>query len=247
MHYIFQKQAGPSAARNCGIAECKGEFAAFLDADDEWLPGYLEKAVGIIQEDNSAGLTYSWQIRRDEQGGETIRNYRSPSRNKWHTILWPNPLQCTSSTLCRKKFLDKVGGFDESLKTREDLDLWIRLGEISRVIEIPEPLVRVHKQKNSYSTIQPFEQMRTDYFKIIDKALNRAPHIYMQKKRIIMAEAFRYWGQHALYYGNMTKARQDLAHSIKTYPSMSAFLSLAVSSLPAGVQGLLRDYYSKRL
>jgi len=247
VHYIFHEQSGPAAARNRGVSESKGEFIAFLDADDEWLPGYLEKAISPMQKDNMVGLTYSWQILRDEHGREIIRNYHSPSRNKWHTTLWPNPLQCTSSTVCRKKFLEKTGGFDESLNTREDKDLWIRLGEISRVIEIPELLVIVHRQKHSYSTTQPIEQMRADYFKIIDKALTRAPKRYAQKQRIIMAEALRYWGQYALYYGYVTEARQDLVHSIKTYPSMSAFLSLAVSILPTTVLGILRGWYSRRL
>ncbi len=247
VHYIFHKQSGPATARNRGITESKGEFIAFLDSDDEWLPGHLEKAITPMQEDNIVGLTYGWAIRKDEQGREMIRNYHSPSRNSWHTTLWPDPLQCTSSTVCRKKILEKVGGFDESLKTREDQDLWIRLGEISRVIEIPEPLVIVHKQKHSYSTTQPIEQMRADYFKIIDKALTRAPKRYAQKQRIIMAEAFRYWGQHALYYGYVTEARQDLVRSIKTYPNISTFLSLAVSMLPTVVLGILRDYFSKRL
>ena len=62
-----------------------------------------------------------------------------------------------------------------------------------------------------------------------------------------MAEAFRYWGQYVLYYDDVIKARHDLVRSIRIYPSMGAFLSLAVSMLPMVVIRILREFFAKRL
>jgi glycosyltransferase involved in cell wall biosynthesis len=247
VRYFFQSNSGPAAARNRGLAESRGEFIAFLDADDEWLPEYLEKTIPLLVRDNKVGLVYSWAIKRNKTGHDKIRNLQSPSRNSWHTLLWPDPLQCTPATICRRTVLEKVGDFDTSLKTREDLDLWIRIGEIAGVAVIPEPLVVVHHSGNSYSSSHDIEQMKTDYFRIITKALERSPELYTKKQRIIMAEAFRYWGQHELYFGYSREARKDLLSSLCVLPSMSALLSLSACLLPSGVLKTLRNFYSRRL
>ena len=244
--YFFQSNSGPAAARNRGLAESRGEFIAFLDSDDEWLPEYLEKTIPLLLRDENVGLAYSWAIQRNEYGPDKIRNWQSPSRNSWHTILWPDPLQCTPATICRRSVLEKAGNFDTSLKTREDLDLWIRIGEIAGITVIPEPLVVVHQSRNSYSSRHDIEQMKTDYFRIITKALKRRPELYAKKQRIIMAEAFRYWGQHALYFGYNREARRDLRASLFKFPSVSALLSLFVSLLPSAALNMLRNLYSRR-
>ncbi|OCC15885.1 putative glycosyl transferase [Dissulfuribacter thermophilus] len=245
VRYFFQKNAGPAAARNLGITMAKGEFIAFLDADDEWRPGYLKKVIDQFKKDEKIGLIFTWAILRDNRGNEVIRNYYSPSRNKWHTIFWPNPLQCTSSTVCRKSFLDKVGGFDESLRTREDQDLWIRLKEVSKLVEIPEPLVIVYKRDRSYSTRQSLKQMRSDYFNIIEKAFKRAPDLYAGKEKIIMAEAYRYWGQYYLYMVQIKDARRDLYNSLKYKTSFYTLFCLILSLMPEKILIKIGNYYKK--
>ena len=258
-----KKNIGFSKANNQGVEMAKGEFILILNPDTVLAEDTIDKTVLFAERKSNYGAigvkfidgtgNFLPECKRNiptlKIAGQKIRGN---SKNYYANHIGENEIAKVeilsgAFMLIKREVYVKVGGFDESLKTREDQDLWIRLGEISRVIEIPEPLVIVHKQKHSYSTTQPIEQMRADYFKIIDKALKRAPKRYAQKQRIIMAEAFRYWGQYALYYGYVTEARQDLVRSIKIYPSMRTFLSLAVSMLPTTVLGILRDYFSKRL
>ena len=59
IHYIRQENQGPAVARNCGIAEAKGDVLAFLDADDVWLPEKLDKQVNVLTENPRIGLVHS--------------------------------------------------------------------------------------------------------------------------------------------------------------------------------------------
>jgi GT2 family glycosyltransferase len=68
---IVQANAGPGAARNAGIREAHGSLLAFLDADDEWLPGYLERSVALLERDPAAAsVTSAWV--REPPGTSTV-------------------------------------------------------------------------------------------------------------------------------------------------------------------------------
>jgi hypothetical protein len=138
-----------------------------------------------------------------------------------------------------------VGVFDESLGSREDKDLWIRIGEQFDSVEIPEPLVIVHERPDSYVASNQYNlaKIRADYFSIIDKALQRCPERYADNRKGIMAEAHRYWGRYALYYGISGQAGPDLARSMRLYPSPITAFYLFISWMPEPAIEALRRLY----
>lgn len=133
LRYIKQANQGASVARNTGLKSARGEFVAFLDADDVWLPNYLEEQMNFIRARGCdlvcADATFF---------GEAV----SESRTYMDTLMGDAPaaddvtfLQLvdaersliTSGVIARREPIIKVGLFDEALRNAQDLDLWLRL------------------------------------------------------------------------------------------------------------------------
>jgi glycosyltransferase involved in cell wall biosynthesis len=150
---IHQANSGPSAARNRGVAEARGRWIAFLDADDEWLPHKLERQLELL----AAHPALRWC----SCNGEVVRagnvtGFQAPRRALDHLANQPYfdgyfQARClgarivTSGTLVDAELLRRVGGFDESLWLGEDEDLWCRLTFVSPAVGfVREPCYRYH-------------------------------------------------------------------------------------------------------
>ena len=156
---LDQANGGVSTARNLGLAQATHEYVALLDADDEWAPVFLEKMVFLIEQFPTAGLYYA---------GYT------GSQNKRKVV--PSPIAklplghagiidifkynlgqgpCSSSTVLRKSFLEKAGGFDPLLVKGEDTDLWIRFALAGPVAYYNLPLAFIHMDAENRAMRKP--------------------------------------------------------------------------------------------
>jgi glycosyltransferase involved in cell wall biosynthesis len=133
-----------SAARNTGIERASGEYVAFLDDDDEWLPEKLERQVELFESRaDRVGMVYCWM---DYHDGETvIESYRPALRGDvFAETLGGQPIGNCSTLLVRSTVLDDVGGFDESLPRGNDGDFIRRVAAEHEIDYVPEVLVRYH-------------------------------------------------------------------------------------------------------
>jgi glycosyltransferase involved in cell wall biosynthesis len=131
--YIFQKNKGQGAARNTGIAAAKGEWIAFLDADDVWMPNKLETQVALIQKRPEVDLWYTNAIIiKDGQPIGThypdFAQFPDQDESMYCRLIKTNVI-INSSVMVKRQVFDEVGGFDEAphLRRIEDYDLWLRL------------------------------------------------------------------------------------------------------------------------
>lgn len=151
IHVIRQRNEGPSAARNAGIAAAKGDYIAFLDADDEWLPGKLQAQLRLLEDDPDIDLV------------STAMNGRRFARKPWRfwlsfEALLPNNLVYTSSVLVKKSALLAAGGFNEKRRLSEDFELWLRIAKRGKIFVLNEPLIRYRHRAGISADLWPMER-----------------------------------------------------------------------------------------
>lgn len=127
--YLTQENRGAGAARNAAIRVARGEWLAFLDGDDTWFPGYLERQMAELE---ARGLDLVWSdgLMRGDPGREGVRmTVDSPSHGPVtvEALLWQRVIVFTSATVVRRAAVVAVGGFEEGPVRAEDFVLWVRL------------------------------------------------------------------------------------------------------------------------
>ena len=140
--YIQQPNLGVSAARNTGIKAANGDWLAFLDSDDEWLPTKLEAQREILQQYPNIRICHTEEI--------WIRNGKRINQMHKHAksggLIFQNCLPlCVispSSVLIQRSLLNEVGLFDEQLPACEDYDLWLRICATHPVAFVEQPQIK---------------------------------------------------------------------------------------------------------
>jgi glycosyltransferase involved in cell wall biosynthesis len=154
-------QGGPSAARNDGIAAAQGEWIAFLDADDEWLPEKLARQVAAVAACPGTSLVICdmRSVYEDGREGSSVFARQAPSAggDAWKALL-ASSFVGTSAAMAPHALLKDIGGFDTGLKVGEDQDLFIRLALRGSVAVVSEALAVYHYQRASYSAGYASEQ-----------------------------------------------------------------------------------------
>ncbi len=141
---LVQENRGVSAARNAGIASARGEWIAFLDSDDAWLPEKLERQMEALATEPGHRLCHTEEIWiRDGQRVNPMDKHAKAGGRIYQMCL---PLCCISpsSVVMHRDLLREMGGFDESFEVCEDYDLWLRVTAREPVLFLEEQLLYKH-------------------------------------------------------------------------------------------------------
>ena len=206
---LFQENKGVSAARNRGIAEASGQFIAFIDSDDLWLPQKLSTQVEFFNQTPDALICQTEEvwIRKGKRVNPKMR-HKKPSG----MIFEPSLELCLvspSAVMIRRVLFDRVGEFDVTLPACEDYDLWLRISCRFPVHLIDTPLIIKRGGHNDQlSSMKGLDKFR---IKAIEKIINsgrlgedqyRAAVKALKERCKIYADGCRKRGreEEALYY-----------------------------------------------
>jgi glycosyltransferase involved in cell wall biosynthesis len=149
-----ETRKGGSAARNTGILNSTGDYIAFLDDDDEWLPEKLAKQMKVLlASPKEVGCVSTGCVDVSSSTGRILGEYVPKKRgNLSKDLLVANCVGSTSSVLLKRECLERTGLFDESLPCSQDYDLWIRISKEFLFECVREPLFKYRIHQNKIST-----------------------------------------------------------------------------------------------
>ena len=135
-----------SAAINTGIANARGEYVAFLDDDDEWLPFKLKEQVAVLDEAVcKVGLVYGWGDRIDDSNGDVTPGHRHTMEGDlYEHLLALNYLAGTSDLLVRSSAAREVQGFNEELPVGKDRHFIARIARRYHIAVLPKVVTKRH-------------------------------------------------------------------------------------------------------
>jgi glycosyltransferase involved in cell wall biosynthesis len=235
---IDQENRGMSAARNVAIGRAGGDYIAFLDADDRWLPGKLSRQVELMQRHPEIGFC-STAARVEDGDGNLLNLWRcaGESAEMLVTLFAENAAIAggCSAVMVRKHLLDQVGLFDESLRGFEDPDLWMRLAAVSGYACIDETLAVILRRDKSVS--RNLDAMRVSSLRSLQKNRPLLPaRLRGRFWRDCLAGVYTDYAKPAYRAGRIGRAYADTLRALLLSPVGRGKLCL----------GLFRDFLLRR-
>ena len=235
---IRQQNAGVSAARNAGIRESSGEYIAFLDQDDWWLPSKTEQQVQVFNNHSETGFVHTAAVFFDDTRSEAIEPFNNERGDLIVGDCFPQLLLGNGiigcSVMVRRSVLDRVGGFDTEIcgNTVQDYDLWLRCAQVTQFSYIPEPLsvYRIHAGQGMWNVLRS----HTDLLEMLQRQAAAAGCSNSSAFRSRIAGIYRDLGVEHLDASDSRNARTCFRHAVLAKPAVGAIALYVASLLPQG-------------
>jgi glycosyltransferase involved in cell wall biosynthesis len=182
---IKTRNQGVSHARNRGVEACTGDWIAFLDSDDEWLPQKLEKQLEVISATPQISLIHGEEIwiRRG------VRVNPMNKHQKKGGDVFPDAVRLCcispSTALIRKELFVEKGGFREDFPVCEDYDLWLKITAHHRVGFVKEPIIKKYGGHDDQLSRQFFAM---DFWRVLSLWDVVQSNISSQKRQLALSE-----------------------------------------------------------
>ena len=252
---IRQANAGVSAARNKGIEEANGEYVAFLDADDEWMPVFLEEIMSLQQEFPDCRAQATSYITNSRGVKATIELHKIPFveergllTNYFEVASCSHPPICSICVCIERNLLQEIGGFPLGIKSGEDLLTWARIAVRTDWAYSLRPLAQYNidltylaeNPGRPHDEIDYVGDGLIDLQNNISKASRRKlrryishwykmrTSVYMQKGKVV--NTWRY-------------GCKSLRYNIGNY---KVYLMMVMVLLPSKIQNVIKRKYAKR-
>jgi glycosyltransferase involved in cell wall biosynthesis len=260
VHLIEQQNAGPAAARNRGLAAASGEYLAFCDADDLWLPGKLDAQLAHLSRHPDLKMVYGrisyWY--EDENGAYSDLSAQevTPSDREidgevsgyiYPELLLDSAIHIITSLIHRSVY-ERVGGFDETLRTGEDYDFWLRVSRHFEMHKLSRYLARyrLHRQSTTKAPRAESNELKV-LLRAIERFGTQGPDGREVDPLALQARIGALWFGHGYLHfwrGDARIARHAFAHATQYRHDMKCYayrVLSAVGVFPGPLRRLLRS------
>lgn len=264
--YIQKQNGGLSSARNAGIQAASGEYLTFLDSDDTFLPEKISLLLDRLMTNLHLGFVAGHALLIDQRGKTIPKKFETHLPSPIQNLILGNPFH-VGSVMVRKECQEKIGYFDETLRSYEDWDFWLRLaiaGCPMDVIPVPVSRYRFHTGQMTRNG----EQMTKANLAVLDKTFTN-PNL-SREWQILKPKAYSHAHLRAAAHGYLSSdfrfAQDHLRMALSLDPTLSdngyihlrnifsgwtdlpktedsiAFLERIYKNLPEELNELKKDY-----
>jgi tetratricopeptide (TPR) repeat protein len=243
IRYIHQANRGLAAARNTGVVAARGDYLAFLDADDQWESTFLERCVGVLNADGDIAGVYTRNrfvdgdgIVLPQLGGHVV----APGR--FRDKLLEGGFFPPCAALVRAEAVSQTGMFDVGLSATEDWDLWLRVSEHRVMRGVAEPLALYRISPGSMSSDSL--RMHANRTAVLAKHFGPPdgdPSEWSETKRHAYGFAYRCVALQFIEQARPDEGWDYLARAVSIWPNLLArpdtFYELACGDQAKGYRG----------
>lgn len=243
---------GIAVARNRGIQQAKGDYIAFLDADDLWTKDKLELQLAALQNNPEAGVAYSWIYYYFSDRTKKVIVPSNPVRfsgKVYKQLLIKNFMSNGSNPLIRREVIESVPGFDPACSPCEDWDFYIQLASCCLFTVVPKYQIFYRQSSNSASS--KIKAMEKASVITIQKAYNAAPPHLQSFKNKTLAQSYIYFTQQYLKQNKdnsdaLSQAGKKLWMAIHLHPKC-LLENHTISLIKRLTQSLIKELIKKRI
>lgn len=233
--YFYKENEGLSETRNKGITASSGEYVAFLDHDDIWMPEKLEKQITLFEKKDGLGLVFSdfYLLRNGARENATYFSKCPPKRGYiFEDLLFGEAsFICISTVMMRKVIFEKIGYFKKEFDSGEECELFLRAARDNEFDYTEEPLAAYRLHSGNFSNRKDIYVKEA--FDILRFWEEKEPGLFSQNKGRILKRKANIFADAADFYAlnlKRTEALRNFKLSLENYANVNVFLKKLILS-----------------
>lgn len=219
LRYFYQENQGLSKTRNRLVELARGEFVAFLDHDDEWIAGKLDKQLRLFVKDKNLGLVFSdAYIKNNGQLAGTCFKQRRPFRGDiFYKYLFSDNFVSLPTVLVPKNILMEFMPFKPEYEVAEEFDIFLKIARKYKFDYVDEPLAIYHLHGNNEVLSKWYKMIEEDfdildYWRKVDPSIDKMHKDQLSKR---FSQLYYTQGRCFLERSNLLQAKNSILNSFK--------------------------------